>query len=342
MSDIVIDFERLKNPNTGLYSFSKDLGKELLANANDVQLTFFLPKSEVNLFEKSSKIIFNPIHKIFKPRKNDLWHLTHQGSKFGGNKNLLTIHDLNFLVEKKGNLAKIKNNLRIIQDNINRSQQIVCISNFTSSQVQEYLKIDNKPISVIYNGCSLENYPDFNEPIYRPQNKFLFSIGTVFRKKNFHVLSNLLINNDFELVIAGILSDRKYVEEILNNAKKNGVASRLHLVGAISDQEKFWYYKNCTAFVFPSIAEGFGLPVVEAMRLGKPVFLSRLNSLPEVGGENAFYFDDFDQESMLRTFELAVPQFDNDELKEKLIQHSMQFSWESAAKKYLKIYKTML
>lgn len=342
MSDIVVDFERLKNPNTGLYSFCKDLGNELIINKKELDLEFYVPKTETPIFKNNTLFFYNPIHKILKPKKNNLWHLTHQGSKFGGKRNLLTIHDLNFLIEKKDNPAKIKSNLAKIQKNIDRSQQIVCISNFTSCQVQEYLKIYNKPISVIYNGCSLKNYPNFNEPKYHPKNKFLFSIGTVFRKKNFHVLSSLLIKNEFELIIAGILSDKNYVAEILDLAKKLDVLSRVHLVGAISDQEKYWYYDNCTAFVFPSVAEGFGLPVVEAMRLGKPVFLSKLNSLPEIGGENAFYFDNFDQESMQKTFENAMSQFDNHELKEKLIQHSMQFSWESAAKKYLTIYKTLL
>ncbi len=341
MTDVVIDFERLKNPNTGLYSFCKDLGNELIKNKENLDLTFYIPKKEEILF-KNKVFFYNPTHKILKPKTNSLWHLTHQGSKFGGKKNILTIHDLNFLIEKKDNPEKIKSNLSKIQKNINRSEKIVCISKFVAHQIHDYLDLKNKNVEVIYNGCSLNEFPNFNNPSYRPKAKFLFSIGTVFRKKNFHVLSNLLIDNDFELIIAGILSDKSYLDEIMAFAKTNGVLNRLHMVGAITEPEKYWYYKNCTAFVFPSIAEGFGLPVVEAMRLGKPVFLSKLNSLPEVGGEYAFYFENFEKQSMIQTLEKAIPSFENKELKQKIIQHSKQFSWETAAKSYVEIYKSMI
>jgi glycosyltransferase involved in cell wall biosynthesis len=341
MSAIVVDFERLKNPNTGLYSFSKDLGKELLVQKNELELTFFIPKAEQNLFGDVSKLIYNPIHKIIKPRVNAVWHLTHQGSKFGGKKNILTIHDLNFLVEKKNNLSKIKENLKIIQNNIIRSQQLVCISNYTAMQVQEYLDIKDKPIDVIYNGCSLEVFTDFDQPKYRPQQQFLFSIGTVFRKKNFHVLSNLLCGNDYELVFAGILSDKTYVDEILNYAKKLNVLDRVHLVGAVTDSEKFWYYNNCSAFLFPSIAEGFGLPVVEAMSLGKPVLLSKLNSLPEVGGDLAFYFESFEPDAMQDCLQKASCFFGNTNHQNKSVLWSKKFSWQKSAQEYIELYKKL-
>ncbi len=341
MKDIIVDFERLKNPNTGLYSFCKDLGNELIKNKEELDLTFYIPKKQGSLF-KNNFFFYTPVHKILKPKTNNLWHLTHQGSRFGGKKNILTIHDLNFLVEKRGNIKKIKSNLSKIQKNINRSQKIVCISKFVAHQIHDYFDLKDKTVEVIYNGCSLKEFPSFDNPNYQPKAKFLFSIGTVFRKKNFHVLSNLLVNNDYELVIAGILSDKSYVNEIISVAKANGVLDRVHLIGAITEPEKYWYYNNCTAFLFASIAEGFGLPVVEAMRLGKPVFLSKLNSLPEVGGENAFYFENFEKQSMMETFENAIPSFENNELKQKIIQHSNQFSWETAAKSYIEIYKSII
>lgn len=341
MSNLIIDFERLKNPNTGLYSFCKDLGNELINHKKDLDLTFYIPKKEEFLF-KNKVFFYNPVHKILKPKTNNLWHLTHKGSKFGGKKNILTIHDLNFLIEKKDKPEKIKKNLSIIQNNINRSEKIVCISKFVANQIHDYLDLNDKTVDVIYNGCSLNAFPNFNSPNFKPKSKFLFSIGTVFRKKNFHVLSNLLINNDFELIIAGILSDKNYINEIISVAKANGVLDRVHLIGPITEPEKYWYYNNCTAFVFASIAEGFGLPVVEAMRLGKPVFLSKLNSLPEVGGENAFYFENFEKQSMIETFEKAIPSFENNELKQKIISHSNQFSWKTAAKSYIELYKSIL
>lgn len=341
MNSIVVDFERLKNPNTGLYSFSKDLGNALVCQKHTCDLTFFVPQAQKNLFKNVKTLVYNPVHKIFKPKQNAVWHLTHQGSKFGGKTNILTIHDLNFLIEKKGNAAKIRSNLKVIQNNINRSEYITCISNFTAQQVNEHLDVGNKPLEVVYNGCSLQEYPDFESVKFRPKNKFLFSIGTVFKKKNFHVLSNLLLDNDYDLVIAGILSDKKYVGEILQAAKNNNVLSRVHLVGAVSDPEKYWYYKNCLAFIFPSIAEGFGLPVIEAMSLGKPVLLSKLNSMPEVGGDLAFYFDSFEPDAMQECLNNASLFFGNTNHQNKSVLWSKKFSWEKASQEYIELYKKL-
>ena len=73
-------------------------------------------------------------------------------------------------------------------------------------------------------------------------------------------------------MIAGVTHQPWYQRKIEEEAKRLGVTERVIFTGAISENDKYWYYQNCTAFVFPSIAEGFGLPVIEAMYFGKPVF----------------------------------------------------------------------
>jgi len=118
------------------------------------------------------------------------------------------------------------------------------------------------------------------------------------------------------------------------------VESRVKLVGAITDAEKFWYYKNCLAFVFPSIGEGFGLPVLEAMQFGKPVFLSTYTSLPEIGGDAAFYFNDFYAETMQTTFEKGMNEFNNNGAV-KVIAQAARFSWDKAAREYLQLYSAV-
>lgn len=151
------------------------------------------------------------------------------------------------------------------------------------------------------------------------------------------MLPALLVGNDYELVIAG-LNDFPYTQKVLTEARKHGVESRVKLAGAITDEEKFWYYKNCLAFVFPSIGEGFGLPVLEAMQFGKPVFLSTATSLPEIGGAAAYYFNDFDPPAMQQVFEKGMNDYNNFQRKEKIIQHAAGFNWTAAAKAYLDLY----
>lgn len=340
---IIIDFERLKNPYTGLYTFSKDLGNALIENNNDIDLIFYLPKKEKHLFNHCDFKFYKSIHNYIKPLNNFSWHNTYQFSKYGGfsKPNILTIHDLNYLIEKKGDLEKIKKYQKKVQKNVDKATHIVCISEFVANHVKENIDLKNKPIHVIYNGTNINSFDNFDSPIYKPKRQFIFSLGTFFRKKNFHVLPKLLVDNDFELVIGGVFADLNYIEEIKNEAKKLNVDDRLHLLNGISDEEKDWYYKNCKLFAFPSLAEGFGLPVIEAMKYGKKVLSSKECSLPEVGGNTAFYFEDFSINSMQETLKLAL-ETDNLIYKQNALEQSLKFSWDNTAKQYLELYNKIL
>ena len=92
----------------------------------------------------------------------------------------------------------------------------------------------------------------------------------------------------------------------------------------------------------PSLAEGFGAPVVEAMVFGKPLFLSRLTSLPEIGGDVAFYFDDFREENMQQIFKEGMSNYKKNGLADKIMQRGNDFSWEEKAREYIEVYRSLL
>ena len=180
-----------------------------------------------------------------------------------------------------------------------------------------------------------------NEPAYLPKKSFLFSIGQLHSRKNFHVLPPLLTGNDDELIIAGV-NDTVYAKKVMDEARRYNVEKRVKLIGTVTENEKHWYYKNCKAFVFPSIGEGFGLPVVEAMYFGKPVFLSKYTSLPEVGGDAAYYFNDFSPDSMQSVFEKGMNEFKNNNRVDAIKQQAAKFNWKKAAGEYLDVYRSLL
>jgi glycosyltransferase involved in cell wall biosynthesis len=184
--------------------------------------------------------------------------------------------------------------------------------------------------------------PKKYQPRFRPIRPFIFSLGTVLPKKNFHVLPGLLGggSNDYELVIAGIL-DPDYEKIIRAEASRHGVQDRVHLVGPVSEEEKSWYFRNCRAFAFPSRAEGFGIPVVEAMYYGKPVFLSDQVSLPEIGGSEAYYFTDFDPAAMREVFNRGMTDYQTQGRAEQIRQRALRFNWDQAARDYLGIYRKL-
>lgn len=342
---IVFDCERMKYPYTGLFEYCAQLGKAI-RNVPDTNadLIYYTPPQNIGYFGNQYEYIKqNGIHKFFPPRYKqiDIWHTTYQSSAYmkGGNKRLkriLTIHDLNFLYENCTQ-SKINKCLKVIQANIDKADAIIAISRYTKADVEKHLETHGKPIAVIYNGYNVFEYPDHNQPGYKPAVPFLFSIGTVLPKKNFHTLPCLLKNNDYELVIAGI-QDADYVRQIISEAKKYGVENRVKLIGSVSGKDKYWYFKNCLAFLFPSLAEGFGAPPIEAMYFGKPVFLSQRTSLPEIGGRYAYYFNDFDADNMQSVFEKGLNHYIQTKPEELIKEHARQFNWHETAKAYWNIY----
>ena len=122
-----------------------------------------------------------------------------------------------------------------------------------------------------------------------------------------------------------------------------GVETQVKIIGTISEEEKQWYYTNCKAFLFPSLSEGFGLPVIEAMRYGKPVFCSNLTSLPEIGGKESYFFRSFSPEDMLAVFQKGMIDYELDlTKKDRIIAWSKKFTWEQTAKEYEEVYSAAL
>ena len=347
MNRILFDCERTKHLHTGLFQFCVQLGKALLRHADpgQEQLTFYVPRKMHNLFGPGQDCFFyRDFHKLWIPRTGsfDIWHSTYQNSRLLPPPNkarvVLTIHDLNFLVERKAKPAKIKKCLRRVQANIDRADQVICISQFTLSTVSSHLRLGGRPVEVIYNGCNVNDFPAFDHPRYRPTHPFIFSLGTVLPKKNFHVLPCLLAGNDYELVIAGTLGNG-YERIIQAEARRHGVQNRVRILEPMSEEEKSWYFRNCLAFAFPSLAEGFGLPVVEAMYYGKPVFLSTHASLPEIGGSAAYYFKSFDPAALQEVFGRGMADYRASDRAEQIRQRALGYSWDQAAQDYLRVYR---
>ncbi|MES2891384.1 MAG: glycosyltransferase family 1 protein [Bacteroidota bacterium] len=349
MTDVLVDMHRLRqNPFNGLYTFSYHLGKSLAASpAADMRLHYYLPKEKFGLFgENVAYEAQHSLDKFYKAgtSKFDVWHATTSISWYQPfNKKtrfVFTIHDLNFLIEDSTNSRGNKKLLQRIQRRIDRADHLTFISGYAKDMASQQLNLQGKPATVIYNGCNVNDFPSFDAPRYRPTKPFLFALGLVQPRKNFHLLPALLEGNDYELIIAG-LNNYEYKEVVEQEIRRWNVSDRVKLTGAISEEEKYWYYKNCSAFLFPSYAEGFGLPALEAMHFGKPVFLSTETCLPEIGGDAAWYFHSFDPAAMQRVFADGMADFSQGNFQQKIRERAASFSWERAAAQYLEIYSSL-
>ena len=142
------------------------------------------------------------------------------------------------------------------------------------------------------------------------------------------------------MIVAGTLH-AGYAAQIMQEAKLYGVEHRVKLLDVINEENKYWYYKNCAAFVFPSLAEGFGLPLIEAMYYGKPAFIAANTSLPEIGGKFVYCFNSFDAEHMQQVFEEGMQHYFITQPAEQIKQWALRYNWADAGKQYLSIYRSL-
>jgi len=173
--------------------------------------------------------------------------------------------------------------------------------------------------------------------------RFWLCVGTIEPRKNqvrlFEALA--MLPGSAPLVLAGgkgwLMDDMARVVEEL------GLTSRVRLTGYVSDAELAWLYRNCLGFVYPSLFEGFGLPVLEAMSLGAPVVTSNVSSLPEVAGGAALLADPLDPEAIAQAMRLL----EGDPalragLSRRSLERAAHFGWDKAARVAASAYETAL
>ncbi len=349
--EILIDLERLKYINTGLGQVCLNFGLELSKNHSDkFNFTFLVPSKFIGHFGNKVNYVKVTFFRKFFPflfEKYDLWYSIHQDSNyFPKNKSVpyvLTIHDLNFLKEKSEHKATKR--LKKIESRIKRATKITSISEFTKKEVQNHIPIKKiKDIQVIYNGIKIKTFKDIKKPKFVPKGDLLFTLGVVQKKKNQKVLIDFMkhIPSNYKLIIAG--NDKsKYADELKKEIKAKNLSSRIIITGEISEKEKYWLYKNCKAVLFPSLHEGMGMPPIEAMTFGKPVFASKQSSIPEICEDKAYYWNNFEAKNMSDFFLTKIDEFYSETSKPEILKkHSEKFLWKNNAEQYIKLFKDIL
>jgi glycosyltransferase involved in cell wall biosynthesis len=344
MKSVFVDFERSKYPYSGLGNFSISLAAAFAHIApEDLDMTLLLEKSQIEALPNSLKYL--PYRSIFKylsvPGNYDVWHMTHQDSYFEPKnkkiKCIYTIHDLNYLFQYSGRKQELYR--KKIKKRIERADIITFISKYTENLVRENFDLQGKETKIVYNGYSIPKTPTDLPHQGKP---YFFSIGVLHPKKNFASLIPLMkYFPEHELIIAG-KNNTVYAEELRKLAQSMGLEKRIILMGTVDEQTKSNLYKHCDAFLFPSLAEGFGIPLVEAMSFGKAVFISDKGSLPEIAAGQAYIWDNFEAEKMYQRMKIGLEEYNSDSIKKvKIIERSREFSYKKAAIEYLELYRTL-
>lgn len=229
---------------------------------------------------------------------------------------------------------------------VKRAAHIVTISASSKDDIIKEYRFPEAKISVIPVGIkeikqTNMTQKDLSEK-FGLSNPYILYVGTLQPRKNLVRLVEAfskLKETKIDLVIVG--KKGWQYEDILQAPEKNGVSDRVHFLQNVTNEELPGFYEHAECFVLPSLYEGFGLPVLEAMKYGCPVITSNISSLPEAGGDAAEYFDPKNVEDITRGIEKVLS---SKELREKMVkkgrEHVQNFSWEKSAKKVIDIFES--
>ncbi len=234
---------------------------------------------------------------------------------------------------------------------IKKAKAIITISKSSRDDIIRSYHVPGDKVKVVYPGIKKDlrfKIKDLSMETLKKkfgiESPYILFVGTLQPRKNiirlieaFSLLKEQGIKNEeLQLVVVG----RKgwMYEEILDAPAKYNVREKVKFLDSVEDSDLPSLYKNALCFCLPSLYEGFGLPVLEAMQYGCPVVTSNVSSLPEAGGDAALYFDPENVQDIVRSLKLIT---ENSKLREELIkkgyEQAAKFSWEKSAKQTLQI-----
>lgn len=235
---------------------------------------------------------------------------------------------------------------------IKRSKKIITVSNFEKDRIGQFFGMgkENRLIAV-YNGVSEHFKPisDIQElkrvkEKYDLPDRFFFFLGNTDPKKNTKgtliAFSEFLKKTDLDMKLVMLDYDRNELEKLLDEIGNKNLISNIILTGYVVNTDLPSVYCQCEAFLYPSLRESFGIPILEAMACGTPVITSNTSSMPEVAGDAALLIDPYKPEEITD----AMIRVTNDlplktELIRKGYKQAAKFSWKAMALSVLKIYK---
>ena len=302
--------------------------------------------------------VYLKLPKILKENNIDVFwgtqHCLPKRNKYTKNiEFVLTIHDL--AIKKLKTVGSLKNTIiqkLFVKRSLKNADKIIAISEATKKDIVQLYNIDKEKISVVYNGTNFENIGPIDEKKQKEirqkfgieNTPFLLFVSTIEPRKNIETLIKAFnyvkekYNSNLKLILAGGLGWK--FEGVLKLFEEAKYKEDIVMPGFISKEEKKYLYQHAEAFVYPSLYEGFGLPILEAMAERTLVITANNSSLPEVGGDVAFYYNDtLSYEELGEKIQEVLNL--NDEQKQERINKGLEqikkFTWEKCAKETLDI-----
>jgi glycosyltransferase involved in cell wall biosynthesis len=271
-------------------------------------------------------------------RAADIFHgLNQRLPKRRFRKQVATFHDL-FVLSGDYSTPDFRERFaRQAKDAAAGADLVIAVSAFTASQVEEYLHVPGSRIRVVHHGVIQRRIPDL------PREKIVLCVGAIQRRKNQAMLIRAFraLPDEWTLILAG--SQGYEAEESVREAADSPAANRIRVTGYLTDEQIGDLYARAGIFAFPSLDEGFGMPVLEAMAAGIPVIAGNQSALPEVCGDAAELIDPSSEDELASALlRLATDETRRAELVALGLRRAGQFKWENAAADTLSVYRELL
>lgn len=315
--------KRIFHNKTGLGNYSRDLIRILSTYYPDNTYFLYNPKpSDKNLFTSLSKTVVEKLpqsnfckkfynywrqHGVVNDIVNDKIEIFHGlsgeiplGITTKKIKTIVTIHDLIFLrfpsfysfFDRNIHFLKFKHAAH-------KANIIIAISEQTKSDIIDFLKVDSEKIKVVYQGCHAAFKETYNSiqtkevlEKYNLPEHFLLNVGTIEERKNILSAVKAIKNIETHLVIVG--GKTKYTKKVMDFIHENKMQNKVTILKGLTPVELAILYQKAQIFIYPSLFEGFGIPIIEALYSKTPVITSINGCFSEAGGPHSIYIDPTD------------------------------------------------
>ena len=369
--NIGYEAKRFFHNKTGLGNYSRDLVRILATYYPENYYFLYNPKkSKETLFNTDSSVIFEKLPSTpFYKKYYNLWRqkgistdleadrieLFHglsgeipSGLNKKNIKSVVTIHDLIFMryphlysfFDRKIHYFKFKKSAQ-------NADLVIAISEQTKADIITYLKIPAAKIKVVYQGCQAVFKQHYSEEEknevalkYNLPQKFILNVGTIEERKNALTIVKSIKDIDTKLVLIG--KQTAYSEKIRTYIKENNIEEKVIFLKGLSSKELAITYQLATVFVYPSIFEGFGIPIIESLFSKTPVITTNSGVFPEAGGPNSVYINPENSEDLKIQIERLLGNENlRNEIANKGFEFVQKFNDEIIASEIMQCYKSL-
>ena len=328
---------------SGVGTYSRELLRGLAAEHPDQKFAFcYRPHRYLRSLAGplpancSRRLLYEPLF----PRSREFFHgLNQRVPAIRFRKTVTTFHDL-FVLTADYSTPEFKQRFREqARRAAAQSDIIITVSEFTATQVEKLLGVERARIHVVHHGANRLAMPG-QWPV---RENLILNVGALQRRKNIARLVEAFerLPRDWTLVLAG--SPGFGADDILTRIESSPRRQEIQVLGYVPAEELGTWYARARIFAFPSLDEGFGMPVLEAMAAGVPVVASNRSALPEVCGDAALLVDPEDSDALYAALARLCS---DDQLTQSLIEsgrrRAAEFSWKKAVEKTWNVYRELL